>query len=1128
LLPFDPAVAAKLTIMTRQIRLRLFFAVILLGLTVMSQAQLTRQNAINKVLNQIVVSDTGHINVYAAIDQMLQTDTLHLNFDTCIVLPYTYNWVFFVDDYPGANWTHPCRYISVDSVSGNYLIYSENQFPSGFGDSTNSNYECVMDMKTYPIVQLPENTNYQPTSVAPNPNLYAVIIVTEDANWLPNSPDNRFWYDASLIYVTLKEKYGYTDENIFVHYGYGYCPKNNDDLDNDGINDIDYNATKERILETFENLAGTSTSDNDINALGDDNQLFVYVDGHGDRKNGKSFIYCKASEIYKKLYSDELADAMEDINSAQIISLFQICYSGAFAEELSDFDNYEVQCKNRVIHTATEDNMVSYAERYLTNATYTEFTYYWAAAVRGFYPLRLSPWDISYSTGTFPFDNIYPVEHPEDFDPDLNEDGFVQMEEAFYYADYMDAWSEEGFENHDRPDQNRYEEPVNIDRIGYSENHFYMNNLATLFGLAGGGEDDNTLLPNRNYMVGETITIEDGAYLDIEEGSTLYTTGSNSQFIVKPGGQLQFYDNTTIYNNGMFVAGELRIEDDVTFYDKEIYVNGELDVGLNTSFNELDLELDNINLETTFNTSTFNNCSFSSFAKSLNITSTDFNDCRVVYSHTGDIVVSNSTFDNSWLFIEDQTDNSKLKATVKDSDFSTTLTMAAIDLHYYANFLIENNTIDGYFNGMQIGYSGTGLAGNQYIINNTITNSTVSGIHLYNTTADLSGNYVYNNEYGIKIFDNCNISLQGNQNSQVPDETNYITNNDSYEIYASTGSFPWYFRNNVIIDEDNLGNPNDPMVYYDAPTGGFPLMDVRYNCWGSNFDQSEDLNPTGYMVYPVWCPPSGGNKSSDIALQTYLDGLENFENEEFSEAREIFEEVIELYPNTQYAAAAMKELLAVEKVDGNNFTQLQQYYNTNDSIQVNTDLAKLAGYLSNQCELALENWQTAIDYFEDIIENPDSPQDSIFAIIDLGHTYFLMENSGQKSSAQGSLLQHKPESTTTFSAKRDTLLALLPFKTKQLETETDFEKPRPGKLSQNIPNPFSGKTTVYYNLNQDADVSLKFFDHLGKTVKQLNFASQNEGENKVEINLSGMPAGIYFYSLFVKGQLADTKKMVVK
>jgi len=51
-------------------------------------AQFTRQQAIQKVLNEIVVADTGQINVYSAYDLLTNNDSIVLAFDTTLVCPY--------------------------------------------------------------------------------------------------------------------------------------------------------------------------------------------------------------------------------------------------------------------------------------------------------------------------------------------------------------------------------------------------------------------------------------------------------------------------------------------------------------------------------------------------------------------------------------------------------------------------------------------------------------------------------------------------------------------------------------------------------------------------------------------------------------------------------------------------------------------------------------------------------------------------------------------------------------------------------------------------------------------------------------------------------------------------------
>jgi len=422
--------------------------------TTVATAQFTRQQAIDKVLNEIVVADTGNINVYSNLTLKSNNDTIGLNYDTILLCPYNYNWMFFVDDHPLASWAHPCRYIFIDSLTGAYQIVNENQYPECFRyyDCNANNYELVSQMYTYtsPITMPPNLNAPDNTTTTINDNLYAVIIGTQDVVEDPHLfKPNRFWYNISVKYNTLIEK-GYSDENIYVHYYDGYSERNGEDLNYDnGDIHFDYAASKSLILETFYNLEGFEgyNSNNDIPKLGPSDQLFVYVTGHGDATNGSSFICCKYPED-EELHDFELANAIDEMNCAQMIFLFQPCFSGNFAYELTDYSS-GVACENRIVHTSTSVDKFSTAEYYITANYYGEFTYYWAAAVRGVYPITEAPWDHSdYNVGSFPFHEYdYETYHPRDHDPDLDNDGFVQFDEAFWYADDWDTWSEDHPDN---------------------------------------------------------------------------------------------------------------------------------------------------------------------------------------------------------------------------------------------------------------------------------------------------------------------------------------------------------------------------------------------------------------------------------------------------------------------------------------------------------------------------------------------------------------------------------------------------------------------------------------------------------------------------------------------------------
>lgn len=188
-------------------------------------------------------------------------------------------------------------------------------------------------------------------------------------------------------------------------------------------------AAKSRILETFDNLAGTSNSDPNIPVLTPSDQLFVFIEGHGINNGGHSTLACAyPGPYYDYLYDFELAQLVENINCAQMLFLIQPCFSGNFAIALTDYNNYTVSCKNRSVHTATSADLYSTTEIYMTDFRYTEYSFYWTAAARKIYPVFDAPWIPSYAAGSFPFDQYYPFpDHPDDHDPDLNGDGLVHL-----------------------------------------------------------------------------------------------------------------------------------------------------------------------------------------------------------------------------------------------------------------------------------------------------------------------------------------------------------------------------------------------------------------------------------------------------------------------------------------------------------------------------------------------------------------------------------------------------------------------------------------------------------------------------------------------------------------------------
>ena len=181
--------------------------------------------------------------------------------------PQYKSWFVFINDLPEANWSHPCKYLFINSQNGEYQTF-EQAFPPKKLETMKIIRRAETDAITQPMTRLDIETR-----TGENPNTtghqWAVII---SGGISPANNHIRYWNDCSDIYKTLINVFNYHKGQIYVAMSDGTNPaidvsngtSSNLDLDADGIADIRYSATKASLNTIFNELVNKLTVNDDL------------------------------------------------------------------------------------------------------------------------------------------------------------------------------------------------------------------------------------------------------------------------------------------------------------------------------------------------------------------------------------------------------------------------------------------------------------------------------------------------------------------------------------------------------------------------------------------------------------------------------------------------------------------------------------------------------------------------------------------------------------------------------------------------------------------------------------------------------------------------------------------------
>jgi hypothetical protein len=907
---------------------------------------------------------------------------------------------------------------------------------------------------------------------------------------------DEFWNDTYLMWELLYDDpiSSYSDENITVLFAQGIdytFPNQYGRYKSSYMFDIpsitDGEATKINVMDALDDM---------ILNINPEDYLFIWIMSNGGNTdpadNVYSYVYLwgydPANPNAGRLYDYELKAKLDLIPAHKKVVVVQAPNSGKFATTLAD-DNTIVITSSQIDEPSIRANDTPYEENE-----------WWGG--------------VQYHHGEFGY-HLYSPLNGED-------------------PGYGESYGPSPFENTNTDDDDviDFEEAIDWELAN-------NNSTATAVVSDMGSISDLTTAQYSGIVSGDI-------YTDKEYIGTLCLTGPplpgpHTDIVIYQGdvtfktAKVYFLDDARLINTN-YGNNTLTIEKKVSLFGTNsssmLLSLSDLVIGLDVTFSGLNgqrwggLAVQNHNLY--FERTSFIDC----IANLHTIPNLIIKDCDFIRAGLlGQFLFNNTQISNGTNFINSYADlygYGSGTILIDDCNFTGPVynnSANGIQLKSYKNFAVINSIIQNFGYGLYL-LNCSGPRDQRDISNNSIHGNYKVGVYINRSYANIFDNPgIYENKIGIQSINYSNVRIEGEPDANHVSETQRIHDNDQNQIRASKESFP-YLKWNAIWYNFNT----DPLIYWDLGSSDPGTADISNNFWGAPeyFDPNEDLFPTNAFNWnPIWNLQYGLPPTSDDEVLYESAGAKALTGD-FAGAKSDYIQLVSEYPESRLAEAALKEMLPLEEDFSNDYTILQQYYLNDPDITGNVRLAAIGQNLANWCNVIMEDYSTAIQYYNDILANPPSYHDSIFAIFDLDYINFLVNNAGYKSSFSDNslifdiLAKEQKDAFTDFHSG-----LLFPKQEICKQMKENIESLQSGELIQNFPNPFNRITEIWYTTEKPASAIINVYDYTGKMVCSLDQGIVTGGNHKVLFVNENLSPGLYFYNLILDGIKTDTKKMTL-
>ena len=438
----------------------------------------------------------------------------------------------------------------------------------------------------------------------------------------------------------------------------------------------------------------------------------------------------------------------------------------------------------------------------------------------------------------------------------------------------------------------------------------------------------------------------------------------------------------------------------------------------------------------------------------------------------------------------------------------------------------------------------------KYYNNTEGINVTDNGkIYLWNTN-------IYNNMYGLllehspdianriystKIYDNQEFGLQLIQsyvlmNGVVINDNLYgyidfssnfnivkdtaIFNNSFVETAFRRAYYPYFARDNFSSPRPIIGNENSTNNSYLMIALGVSQQ-VVYTNWA--IIDTSDLS----RFYPDGTAYNFNDPHYRRGQELFEYAIYRIDTNNFYEAQGFLKDVIELYPDTDFANLALSYLPNLQVSTNTDYLEFLDYINSIDNNNLTSRIIQTRALT----KMYNGDYVGAIEDFELILLQEEDTIEALFSELNMIYAQWKNEqNDGEITVlGDGSIMRRNDEK---YLKNRDILLAKILNLLK--EEDDSYTIPDIVKLDAiNHPNPFNPETTIKLSLPETGNVRIDIYNIRGQRVKTLLNNHLNKGYHSILWNgtdASGrnVSSGVYFYRVITEAETITNRMLLMK